>query len=242
MATTMSSGIGESVLRKEDAPLIVGQGRYVDDIKLPGMAFAAFARSPHAHAVITQHRQLGGRGHARRRQGDHLRHARPRGRRPVRLQPLRQRRAAQAADPGRRQGAHGRRAGRARRRRVGGGGPRRRRPHRRRLRPAAGRDRRRERRQARRAAAARGGARQPLPHDRAQDRGLRRRLRRRARQGLADDRQPAPDAGARSSRAAWSPTGSPRATSSRSTPRRRCRTSCARSCPRSAASPRRRCA
>jgi carbon-monoxide dehydrogenase large subunit len=52
MAATMNSGIGASVLRKEDAPLITGQGRYVDDIKLPGMAFAAFARSPHAHAVI----------------------------------------------------------------------------------------------------------------------------------------------------------------------------------------------
>jgi carbon-monoxide dehydrogenase large subunit len=49
----MRSGIGESVLRKEDAPLLVGQGRYVDDIKLTGMAFAAFTRSPHAHAVIT---------------------------------------------------------------------------------------------------------------------------------------------------------------------------------------------
>jgi carbon-monoxide dehydrogenase large subunit len=52
MAATMNSGIGASVLRKEDAPLITGEGRYVDDIKLPGMAFAAFARSPHAHAVI----------------------------------------------------------------------------------------------------------------------------------------------------------------------------------------------
>ena len=51
-AITTNSGIGASVLRKEDAPLITGQGRYVDDIKLPGMAFAAFARSPHAHAVI----------------------------------------------------------------------------------------------------------------------------------------------------------------------------------------------
>ena len=51
-AITSESGIGASVLRKEDAPLITGQGRYVDDIKLPGMAFAAFARSPHAHAVI----------------------------------------------------------------------------------------------------------------------------------------------------------------------------------------------
>jgi carbon-monoxide dehydrogenase large subunit len=53
MASAMRSGIGESVLRKEDAPLLVGQGRYVDDIKLTGMAFAAFTRSAHAHAVIT---------------------------------------------------------------------------------------------------------------------------------------------------------------------------------------------
>ena len=52
MATVMNSGVGQSVLRKEDAPLITGQGRYVDDIKLPGMAYAAFVRSPHAHAVI----------------------------------------------------------------------------------------------------------------------------------------------------------------------------------------------
>jgi aerobic carbon-monoxide dehydrogenase large subunit len=52
MAATASSGIGASVLRKEDAPLITGQGRYVDDIKLPNMAYAAFARSPHAHAVV----------------------------------------------------------------------------------------------------------------------------------------------------------------------------------------------
>ena len=52
MAATMNSGIGASVLRKEDAPLITGEGRYVDDIKLPGMAYAAFVRSPHAHAVV----------------------------------------------------------------------------------------------------------------------------------------------------------------------------------------------
>ena len=53
MAATMNSGIGASVLRKEDAPLITGEGRFVDDIKLPGMAYAAFVRSPHAHATIT---------------------------------------------------------------------------------------------------------------------------------------------------------------------------------------------
>jgi carbon-monoxide dehydrogenase large subunit len=53
MAATMNSGIGASVLRKEDAPLITGEGRFVDDIKLPGMAYAAFVRSPHAHAHVT---------------------------------------------------------------------------------------------------------------------------------------------------------------------------------------------
>ena len=46
------AGIGASPLRKEDAPLIVGQGRYVDDIKLPGMLHAAFVRSPFASARI----------------------------------------------------------------------------------------------------------------------------------------------------------------------------------------------
>ncbi len=48
-----SGGIGESVLRKEDAKLIVGQGRFVDDLVLPGMLHAAFARSPFGHARIT---------------------------------------------------------------------------------------------------------------------------------------------------------------------------------------------
>src|SRR5262249_30988770 len=48
------AGIGASPLRKEDAPLIVGQGRFVDDIKLTGMVYAAFTRSPHAHARIAR--------------------------------------------------------------------------------------------------------------------------------------------------------------------------------------------
>jgi carbon-monoxide dehydrogenase large subunit len=43
---------GASVPRKEDPRLLRGQGRYVDDIKLPGMVHAAFVRSPHAHARI----------------------------------------------------------------------------------------------------------------------------------------------------------------------------------------------
>src|SRR5215475_8874701 len=45
-------GIGASVVRKEDKRFITGKGRYVDDIKLVGMSFAHFIRSPHAHAKV----------------------------------------------------------------------------------------------------------------------------------------------------------------------------------------------
>ncbi len=43
---------GASVPRREDPRLLRGEGRYVDDIKLPGTLHAAFVRSPHAHARI----------------------------------------------------------------------------------------------------------------------------------------------------------------------------------------------
>jgi aerobic carbon-monoxide dehydrogenase large subunit len=46
------SGIGQPVRRKEDLRLVTGSGRYGDDFVLPGMAHAAFVRSPHAHAHI----------------------------------------------------------------------------------------------------------------------------------------------------------------------------------------------
>src|SRR4029077_391927 len=45
-------GIGASVGRKEDKRFITGKGRYVDDIKLVGMTYAHFIRSPHAHAKV----------------------------------------------------------------------------------------------------------------------------------------------------------------------------------------------
>src|SRR4030081_3085317 len=45
-------GIGASVVRKEDRRFTTGKGRYVDDIKLRGMTFAQFVRSPHAHAKV----------------------------------------------------------------------------------------------------------------------------------------------------------------------------------------------
>ena len=45
-------GIGARVARKEDKRFITGKGRYTDDMKVPGMHHAAFARSPHAHAKM----------------------------------------------------------------------------------------------------------------------------------------------------------------------------------------------
>ncbi|MFL5454306.1 MAG: xanthine dehydrogenase family protein molybdopterin-binding subunit [Myxococcales bacterium] len=43
---------GQSIKRREDPRLITGKGTYVDDVKLPGTTYAAFVRSPHAHARI----------------------------------------------------------------------------------------------------------------------------------------------------------------------------------------------
>ncbi len=45
-------GIGARVLRKEDKRFITGKGKYTDDMVLPQMTWAAFVRSPHAHAKI----------------------------------------------------------------------------------------------------------------------------------------------------------------------------------------------
>jgi aerobic carbon-monoxide dehydrogenase large subunit len=46
------AAIGEPFVRKEDAELVTGQGRFSDDINLPGQAYAVTVRSPHAHARI----------------------------------------------------------------------------------------------------------------------------------------------------------------------------------------------
>src|SRR5580692_3363794 len=43
---------GASIKRSEDPRILTGAGRYVDDIKLPGMLHAAFVRSPLAHAHV----------------------------------------------------------------------------------------------------------------------------------------------------------------------------------------------
>jgi len=43
---------GASIKRKEDPRLITGEAKYLDDVKLPGMVYAAILRSPYAHAKI----------------------------------------------------------------------------------------------------------------------------------------------------------------------------------------------
>ena len=44
--------IGQPVPRKEDPTLVQGQGRYTDDVTLPGQAYAFIVRSPVAHGII----------------------------------------------------------------------------------------------------------------------------------------------------------------------------------------------
>ncbi|HTE63448.1 MAG TPA: xanthine dehydrogenase family protein molybdopterin-binding subunit, partial [Solirubrobacteraceae bacterium] len=44
--------VGRSMRRKEDPPLLQGKGTFVDDITVPGVLWAAFVRSPEAHARV----------------------------------------------------------------------------------------------------------------------------------------------------------------------------------------------
>src|SRR5437762_11425721 len=47
-----TSLIGARVARKEDYRFLTGAGQYTDDVALPGQTYAAFVRSPHAHATL----------------------------------------------------------------------------------------------------------------------------------------------------------------------------------------------
>jgi aerobic carbon-monoxide dehydrogenase large subunit len=48
----MAKYLGESIRRVEDPRFMQGKGRYVANLKLPGMVYVAIKRSPYAHAVI----------------------------------------------------------------------------------------------------------------------------------------------------------------------------------------------
>jgi carbon-monoxide dehydrogenase large subunit len=51
-AEDLTSWIGRAVPRLEDARLVRGAGRFLDDIKLDGVLHAAFVRSPVAHGRV----------------------------------------------------------------------------------------------------------------------------------------------------------------------------------------------
>jgi len=53
MTETARRYMGNSVPRKEDPALLTGRTNFVDEIRLPGMLHFALARSPHAHARVT---------------------------------------------------------------------------------------------------------------------------------------------------------------------------------------------
>jgi len=50
--TQKLEGLGTKRKRVEDVRFTQGKGNYVDDIKLPGMLFGDFVRSPFGHARI----------------------------------------------------------------------------------------------------------------------------------------------------------------------------------------------
>jgi carbon-monoxide dehydrogenase large subunit len=52
MSAPVQPLVGRRVPRLEDRALLRGEGRYLDDIKLPGTLHVAFVRSPHAHALL----------------------------------------------------------------------------------------------------------------------------------------------------------------------------------------------
>ena len=43
---------GKRIKRREDPRLLTGQALFVDDVEFHDMAYAAFLRSPYAHATI----------------------------------------------------------------------------------------------------------------------------------------------------------------------------------------------
>ncbi len=51
---TALEGMGCKRKRVEDIRFTQGKGQYVDDVKLPGMVFGDFVRSPYAHAKVTK--------------------------------------------------------------------------------------------------------------------------------------------------------------------------------------------
>jgi aerobic carbon-monoxide dehydrogenase large subunit len=54
VSATATRLVGARVPRVEDARLLAGRGRYLDDLNVPGVLHAAFVRSPYAHARVVR--------------------------------------------------------------------------------------------------------------------------------------------------------------------------------------------
>ena len=59
---TETSVYGQPIKRREDPRFITGRGQYVDDVRLPGMTYAAFVRSPARARPDSRHRRREGQG------------------------------------------------------------------------------------------------------------------------------------------------------------------------------------
>ena len=230
MATVIPRPAGAASARRpaQGGPAVItGRGRYVDDMRLPGMLHVGVRPLPSAHAKIVSIDTSAARGDARRHRRLHRRRRStspaacrwPRTRPASTLQP-RQHAAGQGRGP------LPRRAGRDRDRRRPLPVARRRRAGARRVRPAA-RRRRPERRSSRRAARPRRAGTNRL-HDGARPAGIDAAFAEAARVVKSARRQP-PHPPPPIEPRGCSPTTSP--ASSRSAPRPRCRTSCACSWP-----------
>ncbi len=69
---TVNTYIGSPIERVEDYRFLRGEGQYIDDLKRPGMWYAAFFRSPIGHGGrITRLDVSRGARHARCTRGDH---------------------------------------------------------------------------------------------------------------------------------------------------------------------------
>ena len=52
MSVPPLSPIGQPLRRREDERFLTGAGQYTDDVVMPHQTYAAFLRSPYAHARI----------------------------------------------------------------------------------------------------------------------------------------------------------------------------------------------
>ena len=78
-ATAAEPWVGRAIKRKEDPRLIMGRARYIDDLNVTGQLWAAFVRSPEAHAKIVSIDTSAAKAYRRRARRLHRPRPRPGG-------------------------------------------------------------------------------------------------------------------------------------------------------------------